>query len=282
MNYLGAQIMSHIFIEWFLTEFLILACTYLAVIKISRYYQIHLAIFSLLYLFAFYNMSLNLMRQMCAVSICILSFSYLLDNKKFMALLLLLLAVTFHTTAIIFLLVFVYTYMSDTKYKKLLLSGLVITMSIGILLYYQLLKVLGSFGIFSQIYMERYGLESQYEGVRIPYAFLVVAVTIFVGIYISHKKKILENSENFFLLLVHTTFLLLMMLNMLVNTLIRISYYFYLLDIVFMAVVLTSKRMHIGYKVVLSSVIVFMWLYNYMYLNGNATYPFKSQILGIY
>ena len=282
LNYLGAMMMSHIFIEWFLTELLILVFTYLAVLKLSRQYTINLAVFSMLYLFAFYNPSLNLMRQTCAISICLLAFAYLLEKRTIVAVALILLSVTFHTSAAIFLLAFAYYYLRDTKHKTLILSILVVGMAVGILLYYQLLNLLGQFGLFSRVYMERYGLNSQYAGERVPYAFVVVSITIYIGIYLSHRKKILKDSEHFFILLIHTTFSILMMLNVLVNTLIRISYYFYALDIALMAVLLTSRKMYFGYKIVLPTVIFLMWLYNFMYLNGNATYPYKSQVLGIY
>ncbi len=282
LNYLGALMGSHIFIEWFLTELLILVCTYLAVIKISRSYKMNLAFFSLLYLFAFYNTSLNLMRQMCAISICLLAYSCLLEKKRLVSGILLVVALTFHTSAAIFLLAFGYHVWADTKHKRLLFSSIVASLSLGILLYYQLLKLLGSFGVFSQIYMERYGMNSQFQGMRVPYAFIVVALTIFIGIYMSYREKILKDHENFFLLLTHTTFTILMSLNFLADTLIRISYYFYALDIVFMGALLTSKKMPLGYRIVLPSVIIFMWLYNYMYLNGNETNPYRSQFLGIY
>lgn len=282
LNYFGALMMSHIFIEWFLTELLILVCTYWAIMKMSKHYAINLAIFSLLYLFAFYNMSLNLMRQVCAMSICLLSYSYLIEKKNVIAVLLVLLAMTFHTSAGLFLLVFFYRYLSDTKHKKMVFAAIFGAISLAIFLYYQLLMILGQLGIFSKVYMERYGVNSQFEGLRVPYAFLVVALVIYIGIWLSYRKKILTDSENYFLLLVHTTFLLLMLLNYLVETLIRLSLYFYVLDIAFMAVLLTSRKMSISYKLLLPIVIIFMWLYSYMYLNGHATYPYKSQILGIY
>lgn len=282
LNYLGAQVMSHIFIEWFLTELLILVCAYWAVMKISRYYQINLAIFSLLYLFSFYNTSLNLMRQMCAMSFCLLSYAYLLDRRRLVAVLLLALAVTFHTSAVIFLLAFAYHYLSDTRHKKLWLCGIVGSMAVGVLLYYQLLRILGSFGLFTKIYMERYGMASLYHGLRVPYAFVAVSLIIFVGIFISYRNRVLREKDNYFLLLTHSTFTILMLLNFLVDTLIRISYYFYTLDIILMAVLLTSRKNHIGYKIALPAVILFMWFYNYMYLNGNETYPYRSHILGIY
>ena len=76
--------------------------------------------------------------------------------------------------------------------------------------------------------------------------------------------------------------MILMSLNFLVNNLIRISHYFYALDLVLMAVLLTSRKIHMGYKILLPLVIMAMWFYNYMYLNGSGTYPYKSQILGIY
>lgn len=282
LNYIGVQLLSHISVVWFLTELLILVCTYLAVMRLSKSYQINMALFSLLYLFAFYNPSLNLMRQMCAISICLFSFSFMMEEKRVIAIALLLVAITFHTSSAVFLLAFAYWYLSDTKHKTLLFFTVCGGLLLGIALFYQLLKILGNMGIFSKVYMERYGMNSQFEGERVPYAFMGVAGIMLIGVLLSYWKKVLSSSENFFLLMIHTTFMLLMSLNILVGTLIRISFYFYALDMVFMAVLLTSRKIHMGYKILLPLVVVFMWFYSYIYLNGNSTYPYKSQILGIY
>ncbi len=282
LNYFGTLLMSHIFIEWFLTELLFLVCAYLAVIRLTKYFQINLALFSVLFLFAFYNPSLNLMRQMCAISVCLLSFSFMIENKRVIAIMLLLAAITFHTSSAVFILAFAYWFLSDTKHKVLLYSSVCGGMLLGIAFFFWLLKILGSLGVFSKVYMERYGIGSQFEGERVPFAFMGVAAVILIGVLISYSKKVLTDSENFFLLLIHTTFMILMSLNFLVGTLIRISYYFYALDLVIMAFLLTSRKIHIAYKMLLPMTIIFMWLYNFMYLNGNSTYPYRSQILGIY
>lgn len=282
LNYFGTLLMSHIFIEWFLTELLFLVCAYLTVVRLAKYYQINLALFSVLFLFAFYNPSLNLMRQMCAISICLLSFSFMIEKKRVIAILLLLAAITFHTSSAVFILAFAYWHFSDTRYKALMFSIVSGGMLLGIAFFFWLLKILGSLGVFSKVYMERYGIGSQFEGERVPFAFMGVAAVILIGVLISYSKKVLTDSENFFFLLIHTTFMILMSLNFLVGTLIRISYYFYAVDLVIMAILLTSRKIHMSYKMLMSLVVIFMWLYNFMYLNGHSTYPYKSQILGIY
>ena len=279
LNFIGVHMMSDIFIEWFLTEFLIFISTYVAVLKLKSKYRISLLLFSLLYLFAFYNVSLNIMRQMCAISICLLSFAYYLEEKKLVSLLYLLLATTFHTSASIFVFVFFYYYLSKSSNKWLVLVSATGCLVIGILFYYQLLQLLGQLGVFSEVYMDRYGASSEYDGLRVPYAFVCVSATIFFGIFLGYKNKICdkrtshylhlvnelkklnennllfflllavkckkrleENNLFFFLLLVHGTFTILMMLNLLANTLIRISFYFYALDLVYMAFLLSSKK----------------------------------------
>ena len=130
--------------------------------------------------------------------------------------------------------------------------------------------------------MDRYGASSEYDGLRVPYAFVCVSATIFFGIFLGYKNKICdkrtshylhlvnelkklnennllfflllavkckkrleENNLFFFLLLVHGTFTILMMLNLLANTLIRISFYFYALDLVYMAFLLSKKYPYI-------------------------------------
>lgn len=281
LNYIGAQLMSDISIEWFLTEFLILFCTYAAVIKLQKLYRLKLSWFSLLYLFAFYNVSLNIMRQMCAISICLLCFAYYMEKRKMLSVIFLMVATTFHTSAAIFALTYFYDRLSKTNRKGEVLLFAAGGLFIGISFYYELLELLGNLGVFSEIYMDRYGAASDYEGQRVPYAFVCVSLIIFWGIYCGVKRKIIDKNQSFFLLLIHGTFSILMMLNLLANTLIRISFYFYALDLVYMAYLISSKRMPDYYKILLSSVIIFQWAYNYMYLNGNATYPYKSSILGI-
>ena len=202
LNFIGVHMMSDIFIEWFLTEFLTLISTYVAALKLKSKYRISLLLFSLLYLFAFYNVSLNIMRQMCAISICLLSFAYYLEEKKLVSLLYLLLATTFHTSASIFVFVFFYYYLSKSSNKWLVLVSATGCLVIGILFYYQLLQLLGQLGVFSEVYMDRYGASSEYDGLRVPYAFVCVSATIFLGIFLGYKNKICDKRTSHYLHLV--------------------------------------------------------------------------------
>lgn len=281
LNYIGTFFLDDIFIAWFLTELLILTCTYVAVLKMKKMYDLRIYLFSIIYLFAFYNVSLNIMRQMCALSILLLSYVYYLEKKRIATLLLFFIAISFHTTSGIFVLAFLYDYLSKTKHKMVLLFAIVCILFIGLITYYQLLMFLGNMGVFSEVYMDRYGESSEYEGVRVPYAFVCVAFMIYIGIYLAYKKRMLLNCESFFVLLIHSSFLILMTMNFLAETLIRLSFYFYAVDLLYVAIMMTSKRRSKLFNIAFVSIIIIMWGYSYMYLNGNATYPYKSKILGI-
>ena len=104
---------------------------------------------------------------------------------------------------------------------------------------------------------------------------------IYIGIYLAYKKRMLLNCESFFVLLIHSSFLILMTMNFLAETLIRLSFYFYAVDLLYVAIMMTSKRRSKLFNIAFVSIIIIMWGYSYMYLNGNATYPYKSKILGI-
>lgn len=83
-----------------------------AISNLSRSHNFALYLFVSFY---FYFASMNIMRQMLAVSICLYSTIYILNNKPFRFLTMVLLASSFHTTALCFLPFYLFAKMNFNK-----------------------------------------------------------------------------------------------------------------------------------------------------------------------
>ena len=282
LNYFSQLLYSELWMVWFLQELLILCCTYCAVLKIGKRYDIQLYVFSILYLFAFYNVSYNYMRQLCAMSICLLAMSYYFENKKIVFLLLFTIAFFFHTSSSICFIILAIYHISK---KKVNLTKVLLCLFVGYIIlffyYYDVLFIIGRLGVFSEVYMDRYGVDTPHPGERVPYSFMIIILVIYCGLWLSWHKKIISREDIVFVILVHTTFLFMMFLSLYAETLKRLSYYSYLVVVVYMGICLSSERMSRLYRIFFLLLIIFAWWYSYMHLNGNETYPYKSTILGI-
>lgn len=84
--------------------FLIACLIYIPVFKFIYDYSENPFMSTMIYLaFGFFGYSLGIFRQMIAISICLMGFKYVLERKLYYYIIFILLAMTFHTTAIIML-----------------------------------------------------------------------------------------------------------------------------------------------------------------------------------
>ena len=84
--------------------FLIACLIYIPVFKFIYDYSENPFMSTMTYLaFGFFGYSLGIFRQMIAISICLMGFKYVLERKLYYYIIFILLAMTFHTTAIIML-----------------------------------------------------------------------------------------------------------------------------------------------------------------------------------
>lgn len=96
--YIVANLFHDFRMVLFCTELLIVFCVYKAV-KIFRKNE-NVWIGMLVFFLLFYNVTLNMMRQWMAMAMLLLSFVYLVSNKKRLTILFAVLAVLFHKTAV--------------------------------------------------------------------------------------------------------------------------------------------------------------------------------------
>ena len=76
LNYGASYLSNNVWIALFFTELAILVPLYLSIYKYSHTISVKYVVFTILYLFTFYNFSFNIMRQSCAVSFVFWAFCF--------------------------------------------------------------------------------------------------------------------------------------------------------------------------------------------------------------
>lgn len=97
--YISSLITDKLWLALLLTEALIIIPSFSCFIKLRKYVPPVFALF--VFYCIFYNHSLNLMRQSVALALILLAVAYMINGKKTQTAILLLLAVGFHTSAIL-------------------------------------------------------------------------------------------------------------------------------------------------------------------------------------
>ena len=269
-----------------ITELWICLFTFAGIHEInSKYKRVEWTTFLLLWLFTFLNASMNLMRQYCAMAMLLLAFAFLLNNKWKKAIVLQVLSYFFHSSAIIFVPIFGILYLSKWENRKrrnlytaiLLLFALLLITQIFIVL-----PFLANIGIISNLYADRYGIDSDYSSTNI---FGVGIITLYVLGYLlifkSVKEGILKENEAYIAFCIHTLFFILRLLAFYVGYLSRLSAYYYYIDIFMISIILSHNRIPLWLKCGYYICILYLWYKEYILMPGGYTYPFKSTILGI-
>ena len=268
------------------TEFWICLFTFLGIHEANKSNKkVDWSTFLMLWLFTFLNISMNLMRQYCAMSMLLLAYVLLDAGKWKKALIIQILSYFFHSSAIIFLPVFGVFYLSklrNTRRRNMLSVIILIFTSYLITHIFILLPILASYSIISDVYSERYGANTNFGSVNIfGVAIIALYLLTYLLIYILSKKGVLSNEETYIANVIHTLFFILRFLAFYVEYLARLSEYYFYIDIFIIAVMLKSDKVPriLTYSIYIC--LIYLWYRSYILIPGAETYPFKSSILGI-
>ncbi len=216
------------------------------------------------YLFIIYNMSLSVMRQCMAASLILLGYIFFEDNKKKATLVLFVLAVLLHNSAIIFLaFLFVYYKAKSGKYsliKGVTLVGIIILI---VLCLDQLLMFAVTHGFVRQGVYDR--LQLTQGGLSIG-EFLFRLFLTGLPFLFNKIGKSKDNSTYISLAFIGTLFSVLAIIS---TYLIRISYYFYFFMPLSIPLSLKFfKRNYVNRIILYSIYIIVMLLYWYIVYVG--------------
>ncbi|MCT3200132.1 EpsG family protein [Limosilactobacillus reuteri] len=205
LNYFVGIFTNNVHIFFFVCQCLILTNIYLSLNNVRN--NVNVCVGWLTYCFLFYPVSLNILRQSISISFILLGISYIYKGSYKRTVLLFLIAVLFHTSAIFSLIIFVYLYIINKIHKKseiwmVFISILIITALIPITI-----NFLNSRGLIGDKYSQ-YLIQSNTVslfstiGVRTPMIVLMIASIVF-------SRKYLRKNDYFIYILIIQEFTLL-------------------------------------------------------------------------
>lgn len=245
-----------------------------------------------IFLFSYYNISLNLVRQSIALAFCIYSYKYLEEKKWLKLAIWCLIIINTHNTGIFYtLFVFlniVWYNIDNSKLKKSLLFfySLIIPLSVLFLNYIILAAVYLGILPFRYAY---YITDQNYEAIGKSMLFIaaaIFAIFSYIRLYYYRYSFLGTKTINYFcfnsfygMILICSSFITLWAS--------RISFYFnYPVNCLFLPKIIYSiynkkKSFYYLITILLLSIIIIMWYWNIVLKNENETMPYKSKILGI-
>lgn len=264
---------------WFLfaTHCLVLIPLFYAGYKLKNMVSLPFALF--FFLFLFYNESLNLMRQYIAMSFIVLAVVYMILNKKIKCIIVTIIAISFHYTAVISILIFLIYYLC----KKFPINKYVITYFVLLaFLIYSLVNIASYLDIIfpsGSDYSEKYAEYLTGQTGNISSLSTAIVYASIAGVLFVRRKRFDSHQFDFFFLLALLAFLF-NFLSMYSKTLYRMSLYFSLFACLSMPIVF--RRMKYRFDVItifMELLAVAYWYFAVVVHGSNQTYPYVSTFL---
>lgn len=272
--YLITKIFGNFFSLLFITQLLIIAPIVMGLWKFRSRFPAWLGI--LTYYLLFYNTSLNMVRQSIAISFLAYGFSYLVQKKYLNYFGLVLLACTFHVTAvigIIFLGIFIFLNKSAETKKNIPLRLLLIFV-ISLLIVYVppllniTLKILG---------VSRYSQGYIRNSASIAINQIILVVPVIFLLLFQWKRNKNNNDIKIFLLAMLLCNLALSQLSSTSEFASRITAYFSIFNIYVFPCV-TMDKSYIRKSLILALILMYLigyWYYSYVIMGYSGTIPFQ-------
>lgn len=270
-NYIITRISDSFQIALFIIQVLILAPVLIACKDNEDLIEPHISY--LIFLFLFYNRSLNMCRQSIAISICMFSVRFVRKQEFLKFLLCILLAMSMHRIAIVFLIVYFIFYLLQKK-DRVIYKILIISIAVGLLLFYKTIvnKIIGM-GYLTTRYLYyvnggKHNISMVELGIKIIFLLLIIGVKNILG------KR---NKFNNFLIFLLVLDFLIYCLGFYANYAQRISYYFgfFVIYLVPQVAKCVNKKQRVASMFILFLIV---WLFSYVYygINGcDGTVPYK-------
>lgn len=116
--YLASRVTPKLWLNFFITELLILGCVVLGLIKFNKIRNISIGLGIFIFFTFFYNLSYNLIRQSIAMFILFYGFSYLVEKDWIKYIITIFVAFLFHSSAIVGFLFMLIYWLLYRKTKK--------------------------------------------------------------------------------------------------------------------------------------------------------------------
>jgi hypothetical protein len=286
LTYIVASCTDNVAWLLFFQQIIIIFIVYLSAYQIRKNIPIYFCM--IVYFLSFYYHSLNIVRQMLAMSFCLLSFSFLLKYQYSKSFISFLPAIGFHSTSFIFLIVYPLFYLAHKRKTQIIWQYIIFSMVIVFLCILNIEEIL-YFVVSKNILPNKFlfyspGVTSVHQSQGFPESLFSYCVLLLILLRYCHTKKyrvdyfILVNcfSVAAMLFCISGVFINVMML--------RWVYYFLFPFIIFLPMILYRNKRRIVSLPLLSFVILFLlsFWYTTLVLNDYSdVFPYTSKILGI-
>ena len=278
LAYFSAKIFPHINVFLFITHSVILG---VLLISFRRFKLNILLAFTLFYLLIYFE-TLNIARQSLSMQFCLLSLSFWIEKKYKWALIYMCIALGFHHTSLIFLIIHLIYYMCSRHFYTMNQTKIIVIIGtiavIAIVFLAEILQGLASWGIVDYKYVERYGSSDMY-GAGLPIS--TIFITSFnLYVYLSQSSRIRRSVFVVFSKYIVLITFLFCFAGLISTFIVRLGLYFEITSIICMTYLLMLRK-RIMLNVVVLLFYGFYWFMVVVVANLAETYPYKSLILGI-
>lgn len=272
LGYIGGDIAWSLFY----VELFVMSNVFFAIYLIRDELKMWKAMF--VFLFIFFNFSLNIMRQSMALSVCLLAFVLILKNYKKISLSLFLLAFFCHRTTIVFslpLLLYYYTVIKGNKVKTIHIFYM--------LLFLLFIRPLGLF-IISHGFLSGHFLpyfeeeETMYSNTNTLSQIILLGFSM-----IFYRGLLKKDNIDYFSVRISMFTFVFFMSSIISLWAFRMAYYFEILTVITFPRLMAKKMMpntKIA-KFVFFCFLILYWLIDIVINGVGQTYPYTSKVLGI-
>lgn len=289
-TYIIAKVFGDIHWLFFIHQFII--CLIVYKVAYDRREKIPMYMVMVVYYTIFYSISLNLARQSLAIAIILYSIKFMENRKYIKTLLLLLLAIQFHSSAIFAVFLYFIIFVNQIKIKpksKIMIFFMIICLLIGIIISYEQILYFMTFNIsiipakFYNYLNSKYALDTiNVSAFEISFKSIWIILSI---MYMSITKKDKKyNIESYFIFLIIDLFMF--SISFKISNAFRMGHYYGIPAMLLTIPVLTNvfkqdKINKIISTILLVAILVFYWFYSNILYRGSGIYPYVSDVLTI-
>lgn len=275
--YVFAKLFNSIFAVQFAIQALTVVPIYLAVCRTKYKTWICMSV----YYFMFFNTSLNMIRQMVAVSFCLLAVQFFIEKKKAFFWLFAVIGFSFHYSSVLILIVvFSYKFVQKEKNRKILglklnpaYCNMILVMLTSILCLLSLnviAQILPYIGLGKYVnYLMSSSSTLQFMPMQIVTRLPILI--LFIVNWKTMKKK--ENNLNFYFTMIFLDIVVAQLTSVNIYSG-RLTVYFSIFGIFSYASLCSKAKYKYFTKVCVFAYLIFYWWYFYVFLGRDSTIPY--------
>lgn len=282
LTYLSVRYGESINSFYFIQNFFVCLFTYLAIYDHRKKASMTLMMF--IFLFSFYNISLNIMRQCIALSLALYSYKYF-ENANWVKLFIGIVLVFFcHGSGLFYTLVLFCIWMQCYfKFSFIKTTFIFLLIPFSFVCFDFILQTMVGFGVMPVKFQDLYSTSETSGGFMKTHVVIATSLYMLLSLGLllgnrdkSYVSKVAVNNQ-----LLYTMFLLSMMVSLWAF---RISYYFYYFNILLIPMAIENAKInrvkyveYVKYGVIF--LILLEWFLTIVVANENSTCPYKSIII---